>query len=79
VHLDLSPSGELNYTHIVEGDTTREALTYVQYEVQDLNERLRLAIEKALRENRLTEIDAAKLQRRYKEALEGYTYLYVDP
>lgn len=79
VHIDLSPSGELQYTHIVEGDTTREALAYVQYEVQDLNERLRLAVEKALRENRLSESDAAKLQRRYKEALEGYTYLYVDP
>jgi arginine decarboxylase len=42
-------------------------------------ERLRISIEKSLREGRLTPEESAKLQKRYREGLEGYTNLYVDP
>ena len=78
VHVDLDDAGQVTFTQVVEGDTVREALAYVQYEPQDLFERLRLAIEKALRESALSNEDAAKIQKRYREALEGYTYLYID-
>lgn len=78
VHVDFV-DGEMELTQVVEGDTVREALSYVQYDTQDLLERLRLSIEKSLREGRLTPEESAKLQKRYREGLEGYTYLYVDP
>ena len=78
VHVDIDSTGKVDLTHVVEGDTVREALSYVQYEPQDLFERLRISIEKALREGTLSAEDSAKIQRRYKEALEGYTYLYVE-
>ena len=54
-----------------------EVLKYVQYDSSDLIERLRLSIEKALREGRLTNEESAKLKKRFKEALEDYTYLVV--
>jgi arginine decarboxylase len=50
----------------------------VQYDPQDLVERLRLSIEKSLREGTLDPEHSAKIQKRFKEALEGYTYLYVE-
>lgn len=78
MHVDFV-DGEMELTQVVEGDTVREALSYVQYDTQDLLERLRLSIEKSLREGRLTPEESAKLQKRYREGLEGYTYLYVDP
>lgn len=78
VHVSVSANGEIEFTHVVEGDTVREALGYVQYDVQDLTERLRVAVEKALRDGTLNPEDSAKLQKRYREALEGYTYLYVE-
>lgn len=78
VHVDFV-DGEMELTQVVEGDTVREALSYVQYDTHDLLERLRLSIEKSLREGRLTPEESAKLQKRYREGLEGYTYLYVDP
>lgn len=78
VHVDIADSGEVELTHVVEGDSVREVLGYVQYDPQDLLERLRTAIEKALREGTLTGEESAKLQKRYKEALEGYTYLQVE-
>jgi arginine decarboxylase len=78
VHVDFV-DGEMELTQVVEGDTVREALSYVQYDTHDLLERLRISIEKSLREGRLTPEESAKLQKRYREGLEGYTYLYVDP
>lgn len=79
VHVDIGPGGEIELTHVVEGDTIREALEYVQYKPQDLLERLRLSVERAVRDGHLLPEESAKLQRRYREGLEGYTYLYVDP
>jgi arginine decarboxylase len=78
VHVDIDSSGKIDFTHVVEGDTVREALSYVQYEPQDLYERVRLSIERSLRNGTLSAEDSAKIQKRYKEALEGYTYLYVE-
>ena len=78
VHVDLDAEGKLQLTHVVEGDTVREVLNYVQYEAPDLLERLRLSIEKSLREGSLGPEDSAKIQKRFREALEGYTYLYVE-
>jgi arginine decarboxylase len=79
VHVDMDDSGEVHFTHVVEGDSVREALSYVQYDQQDLVERLRLSVELALREGKISPEDAAKIQKRYRDALEGYTYLCVDP
>ncbi len=75
VHVDLDGSGAVKFTHVVEGDTIREALAYVQYDAPDLIERLRNSIEREVSAGRLTVEESTKIQKRYREALEGYTYL----
>lgn len=75
VHVDQDASGAIRFTHIVEGDTVREALSYVQYDMPDLVERLRGTIERELSAGRMTAEESAKIQKRFREALEGYTYL----
>ncbi|MDZ4785751.1 MAG: biosynthetic arginine decarboxylase [bacterium] len=77
VHIEIDENGQPDVTHIVEGDTVREVLGYVQYEAQDLMERLRTSLEKALKAGTLTHEQSATIQKRYKESLEGYTYLVV--
>ncbi len=77
VHIDLNEEGEPEIVSVIEGDTVREVLSYVQFDAQDLVERLRCAIEKALRAGKLTDEESAQLQRRFREGLEGYTYLVV--
>jgi arginine decarboxylase len=77
VHVDVDGEGHPVVTHVVEGDTVEEVLRYVQYEAQDLSERLRTSIERSIRNGVLTNEQAAKLQKRFKEALDGYTYLVV--
>lgn len=75
VHVSLDAEGHLEIGHVVEGDSVREVLSYVEYDLQDLVDRLRISVDKCLRKGSLKPEEAAKLQKRYKEALEGYTYL----
>jgi arginine decarboxylase len=77
VHIDLDEQGNWEFKHEIEGNSMSEVLKYVQYDSADLIERLRLSIEKALREGRLTNEESAQLKKRFKEALENYTYLVV--
>lgn len=78
VHVDLDQEGKLKLTHVVSGNSMREVLAYVQYDQQDLIERLRLSTEQSLRSGAITPEDSAKIQKRFREALEGYTYLYKE-
>jgi arginine decarboxylase len=77
VHVELDEDGHWHLNDVIEGDTIREVLNYVQFNAQELVERLRVAIEKSLRCGRLSPQESAKLQKKYKEALESYTYLVV--
>ncbi len=77
VHVELDADGNWQLNHVIEGDTIREVLGYVQYNSQELIENLRVAIENSLKCQRLTAEESAKLQKKFKEALESYTYLVV--
>lgn len=77
VHVDVDEGGNWVINHVIEGDTIEEVLHYVQYESPDLIERLRLVIEKSLKAGHLTNEESAKLQKRFKAALDSYTYLVV--
>jgi len=77
VHVDLDQDGDWEIKHQIEGDTIKDVLGYVQYNIQDLNERMRCSIEKALRSNRLTLEESAMIKTRFRQALESYTYLVV--
>lgn len=77
VHVDLDEEGNWDIHHVVEGDAIEEVLSYVQYNPQQLITQMRTLIEKALKAGRLTKEESAKLQKRFKESLESYTYLIV--
>jgi arginine decarboxylase len=75
VHVRLGEDGRVDIEHLVEGDSVEEVLGYVQYSRAELVERARRAIEVALRDNRITVEESARLRRRYDQGLSGYTYL----
>ncbi|WP_068470933.1 biosynthetic arginine decarboxylase [Candidatus Protochlamydia phocaeensis] len=77
VHVGLDSEGQWEVKHVVEGDSIEEVLRYVQYNPEQLIKQLRNLIEKALRAGRLSNEESAKLQKRFKESLESYTYLIV--
>ena len=74
VHVHLSPQG---YTieHVVKGDTTREVLSYVQYDADHLVEQIRRRSETSLKEGKITLAEAQRLLQNYEEGLSRYTYL----
>ena len=60
------------------GDTVREVLSYVQWNVDELISQLRRQAEAAVRAGRITLEESALLMRRYEGGLRGYTYLEAD-
>ena len=77
VHVDVDEHGCWEIKNLIEGDTIREVLGYMQYMPEDLMEQLRFSIEKSLKNNSLLLEDAAKLKKRFKQALESYTYIVI--
>jgi arginine decarboxylase len=75
IHVEIDEEGQPRISSIVEGDTIREVLQHVQYSPDDLLSRINNSIEFARRQNGLSAEDAAGIVRRYKENLNGYTYL----
>nr|WP_238392963.1 biosynthetic arginine decarboxylase [Myxacorys almedinensis] len=74
VHIHLTPKS-YQIEHVVKGDTMKEVLGYVQYDVEDLVESIRLQTEQALAEDRITLQESQMLLQNYERSLSGYTYL----
>ncbi|MBZ8178925.1 biosynthetic arginine decarboxylase [Oscillatoria salina] len=74
VHISMTPKG-YQIEHLVKGDTVAEVLGYVQYNAEDLLERIRRRTEQALQENRITIAESQRLLQNYERSLNNYTYL----
>jgi arginine decarboxylase len=77
VHAELRENGEWEVTGIVEGDTIEEVLSYVQYNPEKLMNQLHVLIERSLKTGQLTAYESGQVKKKFKQALESYTYLVV--
>jgi arginine decarboxylase len=75
VHVSTDAQGNLVIEEVVNGDTVREVLRYMQYDPDVLAHRMHAAVESAVRRNCIDEQQAGRIMRFYREGLEGYTYL----
>jgi arginine decarboxylase len=75
VHVSVDEQGRFSIDEVIEGDTVREVLQYVQYSADDLMRAMRKRVERALRDQKLTLDESRVLLRFYESGLEGYTYL----
>lgn len=75
VHIELDEDNTWAIAEVVEGDTVKEVLGYLQYDDNDLRRAMRKDVEKAVRTSKLTVADGAALMRYYENGLAGYTYL----
>jgi len=75
VHVSLSDQGDVVLETVVQGDTVREVLAYVQYNSGALLDEFRKDVELAVREQRVGYEEAGRLLKFYEEGLQGYTYL----
>jgi arginine decarboxylase len=75
VHVSLDERGEVVVDAVIKGDTVREVLDYVEFDSNHLVQKLRDAIEQAVREGRICDGQAGRFLKFYEEGLGGYTYL----
>jgi len=75
VHVRLDDNGQWWIDELVEGDSVREVLQYVQYDVSRLSAEIRRECEMAVRNTRMTVAESQALVRAYERGLAGYTYL----
>jgi arginine decarboxylase len=75
VHVSTDDRGEVVVDAVIKGDTVREVLDYVEFEPDQLVQRLRDSIEQAVREGRISDGQAGRFLRFYEDGLGGYTYL----
>lgn len=75
VHVVANGDGGWSLDEVVEGDTVREVLRFVQYSPEDMRRALRKEIEGAVASKRLTLKEAVSMRRFLDDGLDGYTYL----
>jgi len=75
VHVSSDDNGNLVIEAVINGDTVREVLRYMQFDADVLVDRMRTAVEHAVRGNSIDEQQAGRIMRFYREGLDGYTYL----
>jgi arginine decarboxylase len=75
VHVVAGEDDGWSLEEVVEGDTVREVLRYVQFNPDEMRRSLRKEIEGAVASKRLTLKEAVRMRRFLDEGLDGYTYL----
>jgi len=75
VHVNLDENGETIIEEVVYGDSVKEVLSYVQFNGDQLQDRMRKQVEAAVREKRISLEEGAQLMRYYDQGMRGYTYL----
>ncbi len=75
VHVTLDEDGHVSIDEFIPGDTVREVLEYVQFDIADLREAMRKDIERATKQGRMSIGEGKNLMKFYEGGLDGYTYL----
>ncbi|MBN2431190.1 MAG: biosynthetic arginine decarboxylase [Acidobacteria bacterium] len=75
VHISITGPNKYRIDKIVEGDTVREVLTYMQYTKREIMNMFRQAVEESIEKKRITIKESARIQKFLDEGMEGYTYL----
>jgi arginine decarboxylase len=75
VHVGLDQDGKVVLEAVIQGDTVREVLDYVQFRSKTLVEQFRRSVEAAVRDGKISYEESGTLLRFYEDGLNGYTYL----
>ena len=77
VHVRLEDYG-YSVANVIKGDTIDEVLRYLQYDPEDMVERVRKQAERALGAGRMSLDQLRLFMAHYEQSLRGYTYLKGD-
>ncbi len=77
VHVRLEDYG-YSVSNVIKGDAIDEVLRYLQYDPEDMVERVRKQAERALGQGRMSIEQLRTFMKHYEDSLRGYTYLQGD-
>lgn len=75
VQVHINQDGSFQIPSLIEGDSIQDVLENVQYDPEELQGKIRTAIDKGVKHHGLSDYDAAYIRNKYRETLRGYTYL----
>ena len=75
VHINIDKKGQAIIDTVVKGDTVKEVLSYVQYDIDDLVDLMHDQIERAVHNKLIDYKESGQFLKFYETAIEGYTYL----
>jgi arginine decarboxylase len=75
VHVSMDENSQVLLEAVIKGDTVREVLDYVEFNVEGLLKQFRATVELAVRDSRISYEEAGRFIRFYEDGLQGYTYL----
>ncbi|MBN2055947.1 biosynthetic arginine decarboxylase [bacterium] len=75
VHVRIMSDGRYEIDKVIRGDTVTEVMGYVQYTTDEMLHMMHLAIERGVKEKKLTLRESARFVKMFEEGLRGYTYL----
>jgi len=75
VHVRLDGAGGWEFAEVIEGDTVRDVLGYVQFDAGEIRRTLRKEIERAVKQERITLEEGVSMRRFLDDGIAGYTYL----
>jgi arginine decarboxylase len=78
VHVDVISDNNYRISHVVEGDSVQEVLSYLEYSKPNLLEKVREACEISINQKKISNKEARLLLSFYEKGLSGYTYLEPD-
>ncbi len=77
VHITITPTGYV-VDQVVQGQSVKDVLQYVQYEISQLIERIRKTSETAIHKGQISHEEARLLLNHYSAGLSSYTYLQMN-
>jgi arginine decarboxylase len=75
VHVSMGTGDDVIVETMINGDSVREVLEYVEFDTPELVDCLRTAVDQAIRDNRIDDHQGGWLLRSYQTGLDAYTYL----
>lgn len=75
VHVALNEDGTWHYEQVIRGENITDVLNYVQFDADNLLERMSNLIRNGLENKTISTNEAEELMKLYQQGLQGYTYL----
>ncbi len=75
VHISMGKDGEYEVEQVIHGNSVKDVIGYVEYNRDDLYDKLRKVVKEAVKKKLVTSKESAQLLKIYDQRLQGYTYL----